>query len=223
MRALGAIGEPRAIAALTEQFTFYEKGEGAWSALDALARIGAPASVPLFKRAAAGQGSLHPPRRRRRHRPRRRHGSIDALERHVDAPTTSAMVRLAAVVRAAEARAQLRRAHRGPDGLGEGDRRRCRISVELGPSMAPTLVPRLQDPDADVREASPTCSARSATRRSCPALEAAAKDRDASVASAAKRAMERIKACATLRSFALRGDSSRVASTTARRSTSRAI
>ena len=49
MRALGAIREARAVGALTEQLAFYKKGEGAWSALDALAQIGAPASVPLFK------------------------------------------------------------------------------------------------------------------------------------------------------------------------------
>ena len=49
MRALGAIGEPRAIAALTEQLAYYKKGEGAWSALDALARIASPASVPVFR------------------------------------------------------------------------------------------------------------------------------------------------------------------------------
>ena len=48
MRALGAIHEVRAVNALTEQLAFYKKGEGAWSALDALAQIGLPASVPLF-------------------------------------------------------------------------------------------------------------------------------------------------------------------------------
>ena len=49
MRALGAIREPRAIGALTEQLAYYKKGEGAFSALDALAQIGAAASVPVFK------------------------------------------------------------------------------------------------------------------------------------------------------------------------------
>ena len=49
MRALGAIDETRAIQTLTEQLNFYGKGEGAWSALDALARIADPSSVPLFK------------------------------------------------------------------------------------------------------------------------------------------------------------------------------
>ena len=74
MRALGAIREPRAVAALTEQLAYYKKGEGAWSALDALARIGSPASVPLFKGAAAGQGSVHPARGDGGARTRRRHG-----------------------------------------------------------------------------------------------------------------------------------------------------
>jgi HEAT repeat protein len=49
MRALGEIHETRAIQPLTEQLNFYGKGEGAWSALDALARIADPSSVPLFK------------------------------------------------------------------------------------------------------------------------------------------------------------------------------
>jgi len=49
MRALGEIHEPRALQPLTEQLNFYGKGEGAWSALDALARIADPSSVPLFK------------------------------------------------------------------------------------------------------------------------------------------------------------------------------
>ena len=34
---------------MTEQLAFYKKGEGAWSALDALARLAQPSSIPLFK------------------------------------------------------------------------------------------------------------------------------------------------------------------------------
>ncbi len=49
MRALGEIRDERAVQTLNEQFTYYGKGEGAWSALDALARIAHPSSVPLFK------------------------------------------------------------------------------------------------------------------------------------------------------------------------------
>ena len=49
MRAPGELREERAVQALTEQLNFYEKGEGAWSALDALARIAHQSSVPLFQ------------------------------------------------------------------------------------------------------------------------------------------------------------------------------
>ena len=37
------------MAPLTEQLTYYAKGEGAAAALDALAHIAHPSSVPLFK------------------------------------------------------------------------------------------------------------------------------------------------------------------------------
>ena len=47
IRALGEIDDERAIQALTEQLSYYGSGEGAWSALDALARI-APASRSRF-------------------------------------------------------------------------------------------------------------------------------------------------------------------------------
>ena len=65
--------EERAVSALTEQLKFYGKGEGAWSALDALARIAHPSSVPLFKARLADKDPYHAPRRGRRARARRRH------------------------------------------------------------------------------------------------------------------------------------------------------
>ena len=49
IRALGEIRDERAVQALTEQLSYYGKGEGAWSALDALARIAHPSSVPMFE------------------------------------------------------------------------------------------------------------------------------------------------------------------------------
>src|SRR5689334_11275655 len=49
MRALGALHDTRAVAPLTEQLAFYKKGEGAWSALDALAQLAQPSSAPLFR------------------------------------------------------------------------------------------------------------------------------------------------------------------------------
>jgi HEAT repeat protein len=65
--------------------------------------------------------------------------------------------------------------------------------VELGPSMSATLVPRLQEPDANVREAVADVLGLVGDASVLPALEAAAKDRDGSVASAAKRAALRIQ------------------------------
>ena len=49
MRALGEIRETRAISALSDQLAFYGKGEGAWAALDALARIAHASTAPLFQ------------------------------------------------------------------------------------------------------------------------------------------------------------------------------
>jgi HEAT repeat protein len=48
MRALGEIREPRAVQALIDQLAYYGKGEGAWSALHALALIAHPAAAPQF-------------------------------------------------------------------------------------------------------------------------------------------------------------------------------
>jgi HEAT repeat protein len=193
MRALGAIRETRAVGALTEQLAFYKKGEGAWSALDALAQIGAPASVPLFKarlldkdpfiRRAAAEGLGRA----------RDVESIDTIEKNVttdDAP----MVRLAS----AFAMLKLGRSYasrlvdmmNSPKVLAQGQE----YLIELGPAMIPTLLPRLQDPDADVREALVDVVGVIGDASHLPALEAATKDRDDSVAAAAKRAIARIQA-----------------------------
>src|SRR5262249_11038641 len=95
MRALGAIHEQRAVQALTEQFAFYRKGEGAWSALDALAHIAASASMPPFK---ARLQDKDPNIRRAAAEGLGRVGdtsSLDALEKLVGMDE-SAMVRMAA-------------------------------------------------------------------------------------------------------------------------------
>jgi HEAT repeat protein len=59
MRALGDVGETRAIQALTEQFEFYQRGELARAALDGLARIAHPSSVPLFQAQLTSREPLH--------------------------------------------------------------------------------------------------------------------------------------------------------------------
>jgi HEAT repeat protein len=193
MRALGAIREPRAVAALTEQFAFYRKGEGAWSALDGLAQIAAPASVPLFKERL---GDKDPYVRRAAIEGLGRAGdtaSIDALERTLNTDD-SVMVRMAMAfalqklgrpytARIADLMTTEKATAQGQEYL-----------VELGAPAAPTLIPRLQEPDRDLRAAVADVLGVIGDASSIPALTEAAKDPNPGVASAAKRALARIKA-----------------------------
>jgi HEAT repeat protein len=193
IRALGAIREGRATKALTEQFAYYNKGEGAWSALDALARIGAPDSVPLFKERLQDKD---PYLRRAAAEGLGRAGdatSIEALERDVTIDD-SPMVRIAA----AFALQKLGRNYgsRLVDLMGSSKvlAQGQEYLIELGPSMVATVVPRLQEPDPDVREALVEVLGLIGDASTIPALQAAAKDPKASVAAAAKRAAARLQA-----------------------------
>jgi len=193
MRALGAIREARAVSALTEQFAFYKKGEGAWSALDALAQIGAPASAPLFKerlldkdqfiRRAAAEGLGRA----------RDVESVDTLEKNATTDD-SPMVRLASAFAMLKLgrnyAARLVDMMSSAKVMAQGQE----YLIELGAAMIPTLLPRLQDPDADVREALVDVLGVIGDASNLPALQAATQDRDDSVAAAAKRAIARIQA-----------------------------
>ncbi len=193
MRALGAIKDARAVTSLNEQLVFYKKGEGAWSALDALARIGSPSSIPVFRermvdkdpnlRKAAMEGLGRAGDK----------GSLDALEK-VPVTDESPAVRLAALFalqtlgrnyagRIADAMGSPKLLSQGQDYL-----------VELGPSLTPTILPRLQEPDADVREAMADVLGMIGNAAVLPPLQAVLKDRDPSVAAAAKRAIAKIQA-----------------------------
>ncbi len=59
MSALGDLGETRALPALTEQFEFYRRGELAVAALDGLARMAHPSSVPLFQAQLTARDAPH--------------------------------------------------------------------------------------------------------------------------------------------------------------------
>jgi HEAT repeat protein len=194
MRALGAIRDARAVQALTEQFAFYRKGEGAWSALDALAHIGAAPSVPLFKEHLDDKD---PYVRRAAVEGLGRAGdtsSLDALEKIVGTDE-SAMVRMAAafalqklgrnyVGRIADLMTSPKVVDQGVDYL-----------VELGPSIAVSLVPRLQEPDAEVREAIADVLGAIGGPDTVPALQAAAaRDPKGAAGAAAKRAVARLRA-----------------------------
>lgn len=193
MRALGAIREPRAATALTEQFAFYKKGEGAWSALDALAQLGAPASVPLFKERLQDKD---PYIRRAATEGVGRAGdteSIETLEKNVTIDD-SPMVRLAAAFALQKLgrnyAARLIDLMASPKVLAQGQE----YLIEIGPPMLPTMVPRIQDPDPDVREALIDVLGVIGDGTSLPALQAATKDANGAVVAAAKRAVARLQA-----------------------------
>ena len=193
MRGLGAIREPRAVAALTEQFAFYKKGEGAWSALDALAQIGAASSVPLFKERLQDRD---PYIRRAATEGLGRAGdaaSIDVFEKNITADDAP-MVRLATAFALQKLgrnyAARLIDLMNSTKVLAQGQE----YLIELGPPVAPSLLPRLQEPDPDIREAMVDVLGVIGNESTLPALQAATKDGDASVASAAKRAIARIQA-----------------------------
>jgi HEAT repeat protein len=193
MRALGAIHDERAVQALTEQFAFYRKGEGAWAALDALARIGSTASVPLFKERLQDKD------------PYIRRAAVEGLGRSGDAASLDALEKIvgtddAAMVRMAAAFAlqKLGRNYAGriadmmvsPKVVDQG----AEYLVELGPPVTAMLVPRLQEPDADFREAVADVLGAVAGSDAVPPLEAAAaKDPKGAAGRAAKRAIARIQ------------------------------
>jgi HEAT repeat protein len=193
MRALGAISEHRAIAALTEQVAYYKKGEGAWSALDALARIAAPVSVPLFKERLADKD------------PYLRRAAAEGLGRAADATSIETLERIvttdeAPMVRMASAFAlqKLGRPYvariadlmTSDKVVGQGQE----YLVEIGPPAAPALIPRLQEPDRDLRAAIADVLGAIGDASAVPALTEAAKDTNPAAASAAKRATARIQA-----------------------------
>jgi HEAT repeat protein len=192
MRALGSIGEERAVQPLTEQFTFYAKGEGAWSALDALAHIAHASSVPLFKqrlhdkdenlRRASAEGLARA----------RDTSSISALEMDAGSDTSDS-------VRAATTFAlQVLGKNYVPRLVEFVSREKTAPQVaayflEIGPSIAPSLVPHLQDQSAPIRASVAVVLGEIGDQATIPALEKLTKDPDRDVVEAATRAIERIK------------------------------
>lgn len=192
MRALGALGERRALQALTEQFNFYGKGEGAWSALDALAHLADPASVPLFKSKLADKDSFL------------RRASAEGLARAGDSSELPALEIGAGndtsdMVRAAMAFALQKLGRNYVARLAEfldSDKTAPQIAeylLELGPSVAPALVSHLQDPSPAIRGNTATVLGAIGNDATLAALQPLTTDKERAVAQAATRAIDRIK------------------------------
>jgi HEAT repeat protein len=194
MRALGALRDERAVATLTEQFAFYKKGEGAWSALDGLAQIGHATSVPLFKERLQDKD---PYIRRAAAEGLGRAGdaaSIEIFERTVNTDE-SAMVRIATAFAlkklGREYTARIADLMSSPKVVAQGQE----YLVELGPVAAPALLSRLQEPDRDLREAFADVLGAIGDESAVEPLTAmAAKDAGTAGEGAGKRAIARIRA-----------------------------
>ncbi len=191
MRSLGLLGERRAVQALGEQLKFYGKGEGAWSALDALARIADPSSVPLFKVRLTDKD------------PFLRRAAAEGLGRVNDSSEQSALQIGAGndpseMVRAAMAFALQKLGRNYIPRLVESlDSEKMAPQIgdyllELGPSIAPTLVSHLHDPSPAIRGNVATVLGALGDAATVAALQPLTGDKDRSVAQAATRAIDRI-------------------------------
>ena len=192
MLALGSMRDARAASALAQQFEFYKKGEGASSALEALADIGSSASVAVFK---ANVDDKDPYIRRAAIEGLGRAGDTSQIDTIGRLATTddSAMVRLAA----AFAMQKLGRDYtsRIVDQMNDEKvvQQAEEYLMELGPAVVPALTPRLRDPEVNVRLAVADLLGALGTDSSIPALKAAESDSNGSVAEAAKRAIQKIQ------------------------------
>ena len=186
MRSLGLLHERRAVQALTDQLKFYGKGEGAWSALDALAHIADPSSLPLFKARLTDQD------------PFLRRAAAEGLGRAHDSSELSALQTGAGndaseMVRAAMAFALQTLGRNYIPRLVESlDSEKLAPQVadyllELGPSIAPTLVSHLQDPSPAIRANVATVLGALGDATTVTALQPLTGDKDRGVAQAATR------------------------------------
>jgi HEAT repeat protein len=192
MRALGEIHEERAVEALTEQLTYYSKGEGAWSAMYALARIAHPSSLPVFKARVADKDQNI------------RRAAMEGLGRLKDTSELSALQVAAGsdqseMVRAAASFAlQMLERNYIPRLVESMDSAKMAPQIagyliELGPTVVPQLLSHLQDQDPVIRANVAQVLGAIGGDAALAALQPLLQDRDETVVEAATRAIERAK------------------------------
>lgn len=192
MRALGSLRVESAIAALADQLNFYKRGEGAWSALEALARIGHASSVPLFKARLADRDAYM------------RRAAAEGLGRAGDTSEIAALEVGAGtdaeeMVRAAMAFALQKLGRNYIARLADvmdSEKMAAQVAdyfLELGPSIVPTLAPHLKDTDPAIRANVAHVLGALGGDAAAAALRPLTQDRDKDVVKAATRALERIK------------------------------
>ncbi|MBA3231640.1 MAG: HEAT repeat domain-containing protein [Acidobacteria bacterium] len=191
LRALGEVGEARAVQALGEQLTYYGRGEGAWSALQALARIAHASSVPVFKERVTDREPLL------------RRAAMEGLGRSGDRSEQTTLQEAAGsdpseMVRAAAAFAlQLQGGNYIPRLVESlrSDRMVQQIGdylMELGPAVENSLLTHLQDQDPAIRGQVARVLGALGGDASRPALQSLLEDRNRRVVQEATWAIERL-------------------------------
>lgn len=192
MRALGEIREDTAVVALTQQLEHYRKGEGAWSALDGLARIAHRSSIPVFKARLPDRDAFV---RRAAVEGLARAGASDeaATLESMASADSSGMVRAAAAF--ALQKFGRNAVQRLVDPLASSDMapQIAGYFTELGPAVAGELTTFVTHRDEAVRGNVALIVGAIGTTAEIPTLERLLQDRSAEVRRAAERAIRRIK------------------------------
>jgi HEAT repeat protein len=192
MRSLGDIREARAIQALMEQFTYYEQGPLADAAFDGLARIGNPASIPLFTSQLTSRNADW------------RRLAAEGLARCGDARAAASVETVLAnekkvPVQLARAFAMQAAGRPGLDALVAAlatpatQAQAMGYLVELGPPVADPLAASLTNPNPQIRQGVAMTLGLIGGEPAVSALEPVRRDADTEVARAAERAIARIR------------------------------
>jgi len=193
MQALGAMRYERAIAALTEQFQYFGKGELAEAALDAIAHIAHPSSALIllpqlaskndtFKTAAI-EGLARIGDRTRR-------ATIDSALRGESREQVLLAGTFAAVLLSDAPLEPLADALRRPK---LADRARDYL-IAVAPGRAAAFSRHAQDPDVQIRAGVADVLGLAGDPAALPIVEAMLRDRDPQIALAAERAVARLNA-----------------------------
>jgi HEAT repeat protein len=192
IRALGAIRDARAVQAITDQLTYYERGEGARAAMSALALISHPSSLQVFQARLADKD------------PDLRRAAAEGMARVGDAKVVADFVFAvnqdeSEAVRAAMAFALHMKGYANYLGrlidLMDNDataRQAQAYLIEIGPAAVPFILPRLQEPDEGVRKHLARVLGALGGDKTVTVLTPMKNDPDREVAVAATHAIERI-------------------------------
>jgi HEAT repeat protein len=192
MHSLGSMRYERGVQALTDQFTYYGKGDAAETALDALAQIAHPTSVPLFTAQLGSKSAAF------------RAIAVEGLARTGDAtqlPAIQAALEQEreASVTLAGAFASIMLGNASTDQVSDvlvRPRMReqaKRYLVEIAPGRTATFGHQLLDSDTQIRVDVIDALGLAADPAALAALEPLTADQDPQVARAAERAVARLR------------------------------